>query len=67
MKDREKKELTKLLENFYENLDCQKDCTWCEYGILRNPNDSYSCPLTLVKDMIYVNFTNPKLWKYLIH
>ena len=66
MKDREKKELTKLLNNFSEELECYGDCGNCEYGILRGYGDNRSCPLVLVEDMVYNKFNNNELWKDLI-
>ena len=63
MKEREQKELIKLLNNFYKELDCRNDCFNCEYGIMDSHGNS--CPLDIVEDMIYTKFNNEFLWKKL--
>lgn len=65
MKKREQKELINLLDSFSKNLDCNWNCGNCEYGILRGYGDSWSCPLDLVKDMIFQKFVNPDEWRRL--
>lgn len=66
MKEREQKELIKLLNDFNKNLDCNNtNCGNCEYGILRSYGDSFSCPIDLVEDMIFIKFNNPEIWKIL--
>lgn len=58
-------DLYNLITNFNNNLDCNWDCGNCEYGIMRSYGDSFSCPLDLVKDMIFQKFVNPEKWEQL--
>jgi len=65
MKEREQKELKKLLRDFYENLGCYGKCGDCEYGVLRGYGDSWVCPLDLVEDMVINKFEHSELWEKL--
>lgn len=73
MKDREKKELIRLLKDFILDLDCGGDCETCNFGVLNQPNyefsqkldelnENYTCPLDVAEELINLKFNFPKMW-----
>lgn len=60
MKREKQDELIDLLDIFSKELNCNRDCGNCEYGILRGYEENWSCPLELVEDMVWNKFNNNK-------
>ena len=66
MKDEEMFELEYLFTIFSKNRNCCNDCGNCEFSIFKNYGDSSSCPIDIVRDMIYLKFYHNKLYKELV-
>lgn len=62
MTQRDKVELQSLLDKFIDERDCGFDCHNCEWGRMISENDSSSCPLEDVRDMVFTKFSNQDLW-----
>ena len=58
-------DLYNLIANFNNNLNCNMNCGECEYGVLKNYGDNFSCHLDLVEDMVYAVLRKPELWEEL--